>query len=325
MIMSTPTPNNLRPLRRRLRNPLTAGGTQLAKFTDDAQQGGGFCQFSITYDFPPPADKARWKTIDTLIGGCPASAAGNLPTTGHDGDDRADSAHYANDSGTECIGQFEFNKLGNLEVYMNYALASISGGAEDDAFFQDLPGMFLANVPGECATVMGIFNIPNPGTYCRVLEPLTEGGSGFYAESWGWKWQWEWECCQQWFVRCCAACCRLCCSGGVHRTFFLLNDADGSWCRRWSRCSNLLPLPLFLARLPALALAPVLALVRARAPASHAHLRGFKCLSLTSWGLCSNGCGLPQPVAAGTKCNGDKIVALERSAKFRRLLRLKLW
>ena len=123
MIMNTPTPYNFQGTSRLVQvnplsnpafsfpcqgltdtvsvTPLTAGSTQLVRFTVGAQHGGGSCQFSLTYDFPPPADKTRWKTIYTLIGGCPASAAGNLPVTSTDQDGRQDAAHCGNDSGAE--------------------------------------------------------------------------------------------------------------------------------------------------------------------------------------------------------------------------------
>ncbi|KAK3361635.1 hypothetical protein B0T24DRAFT_691550 [Lasiosphaeria ovina] len=217
MIMNTPTPYNLHhstplvqvsPLGPGLPFPcqgnqdieqvttITAGATQLVNFTGGAQHGGGSCQFSLTYEYPPPADKSKWKTIYTLIGGCPVSAAGNLPTAGTDADGRADSVHCGNDSGTECIRQFEipipkgvpsgnatfawtwYNKIGNRELYMNCAPVSITDGASDTTFFDALPQMFVANIPGECTTNNGVLNIPNPGSFGKVLEqpaPDSEG------------------------------------------------------------------------------------------------------------------------------------------------------
>lgn len=50
------------------RTTLTAGTTQTVKFWISAVHGGGSCQFSVTYDYPPPADPAKWKTIYTIIG-----------------------------------------------------------------------------------------------------------------------------------------------------------------------------------------------------------------------------------------------------------------
>ncbi len=90
--------------------------------------------------------------------------------TSTDQDGRQDAAHCGNDSGAECIGEFEvplprdlpngnatfawtwFNKIGNCEVFMNCAPVSISGGTGDETAFAALPALFLANVEGECTT-----------------------------------------------------------------------------------------------------------------------------------------------------------------------------
>ncbi|KAK3315767.1 hypothetical protein B0H66DRAFT_480169 [Apodospora peruviana] len=174
---------------------LTAGQTQLVEFTGGAQHGGGSCQFSLSYD-GPGADKSKWKTIYTLIGGCPVSAAGNLPAAAPDQDGRADSPHCGNDSGTECIRQFNiplpkglkngnatfawswFNKMGNREMYNVCAPVTITGGSNDTAFVDSLPSMFVANVPGECTTGQGVLNIPNPGKFGKVLEEPAAGSEG---------------------------------------------------------------------------------------------------------------------------------------------------
>ncbi|KAK3380852.1 hypothetical protein B0H63DRAFT_395896 [Podospora didyma] len=218
MIMNTPTPYNYHKNPRLVQvdplgaahpfpcqglstpefvTPITAGSTQLVNFTGGAQHGGGSCQFSLTYEYPPPKDKSKWKTIYTLIGGCPVSAAGNLPEGGLiDQDGRADAVHCGNDSGTECIRQFNvpipkglpsgnatfawtwYNKIGNRELYMNCAPVSIQGGSTDANFFNSLPQMFVANVPGECTTGQGVLNIPNPGNFGKVLEQPAAGSEG---------------------------------------------------------------------------------------------------------------------------------------------------
>ncbi|KAK3303708.1 uncharacterized protein B0T15DRAFT_560900 [Chaetomium strumarium] len=218
MVMNTPTPYNYHGASKLVQvNPLgesfpfpcqgafdvvsttqiTAGTTQLVNFTGGAQHGGGSCQFGLTYANPPSTDKSKFKTIYTLIGGCPVDAAGNLPVTGTDQDGRADSVHCGNDSGKECIRQFEipipkelpngdatfvwswFNEIGNREMYMNCAPVTITGGSGDDTSFLDgLEDMFVANIPGECTTGPGILNIPNPGKYGKVLKQPTPGSEG---------------------------------------------------------------------------------------------------------------------------------------------------
>ncbi|KAK4107016.1 lytic polysaccharide monooxygenase [Canariomyces notabilis] len=224
LIMNTPTPYNLRGTAKLLQvdhlgaklpfpcqgatevvsvTPLTAGSSQLVKFTGGAQHGGGSCQFALTYDYPPPADVSKWKTIYTIIGGCPVSAAGNLPVTGTDQDGRADSVQCGNDSGTECIRQFEipvpkdipnsnatfawtwFNKIGNREMYMNCAPVAITGGSDDQTFFNELPTMFTANIAGACTTNNGVLNIPNPGKYGVVLEQPAADSEGTCAKASG--------------------------------------------------------------------------------------------------------------------------------------------
>ncbi|KAK0640758.1 hypothetical protein B0T16DRAFT_430810 [Cercophora newfieldiana] len=233
MIMNTPTPYNYHKSSPLLQvNPLSSSSTEIpfpcqglstieevttmkagepqpVKFTGGAQHGGGSCQFSLTYEYPPPADKSKWKTIYTIIGGCPAGynpslpdAAQNLPPTAPDQDGRADSAHCAEADSTEigCIRSFNipipkdvpngnatfawtwYNRIGNREVYMNCAPVSITGGSNDHAFFDSLPELFLANVPGECSNKPGVFNIPNPGRFGRVLEPPTPGANGLCPE-----------------------------------------------------------------------------------------------------------------------------------------------
>lgn len=167
--------------------PVAAGSTQLVNFTSAAVHGGGSCQFSITYDYPPPADQSKWKVIHTIIGDCPAIAAGNIPVVGTDGDGRPDGRHCGNGVTDECVQTFDipipkelksgnvtfawtwFNKIGNREIYMNCAPLEITNGASDDTFFNSLPSMFIANIPGECTTVEGVLNIPNPGNSVQKL------------------------------------------------------------------------------------------------------------------------------------------------------------
>ncbi|GAB1315453.1 hypothetical protein MFIFM68171_05663 [Madurella fahalii] len=351
MIMNTPTPYNLQDTAKLLQvDPLgpsfpfpcqgvfdtvavtsiTAGASQLVNFTGGAQHGGGSCQFSLTYENPPPADKSKWKTIYTIIGGCPVSAEGNLPVTGSDRDGRADATHCGNDSGTECIRQFDipipkdlpngnatfawtwFNKIGNREVYMNCAPVTITGGSDDTAFFDDLPVLFLANVPGECTTGNGVLNIPNPGRFGQVLEQPTAGSEGS---------------CEK--------------AAGVP-TF----EGDGSGGGGGGGSGPVVPPSETVIVTPpdATSSAPP----DLDCPAPPAETSGFvtmtstpvpaptggagsgsgssgdaqpcspdgsvTCFSETSFGICANGFAIPQPVAAGTTCVNGKVV--RRSAKF---------
>lgn len=181
------------------RTTLTAGTTQTVKFWIAAVHGGGSCQFSVTYDYPPPADPAQWKTIYTIIGDCPAKAAGNLPTVEQDKDGRENGPQCGNDSGSECVRQFEipipkgirnsenatfaftwFNKIGNREMYMNCAPVAIVGGTDDKELMDSLPPVFQANTPGTCTTGESgqVLNIPNPGKFGKVNAEPSPGGNG---------------------------------------------------------------------------------------------------------------------------------------------------
>lgn len=91
-------------------NVEAGGAPTLVQFTGTAAHGGGSCQFSISYDDPETAggwnSSATFKTIYTLIGGCPVNATGNLAYHGSDARGRSDGLQCGNDSGKECIRQF---------------------------------------------------------------------------------------------------------------------------------------------------------------------------------------------------------------------------
>jgi hypothetical protein len=125
MIMNTPTPYNLNiePLLQGVplaggRNPfpcnnhhsfvertqVEAGGTTLVNFTGDGHHGGGSCQFSITYNEPVDGKdwnmSAQFKTIYSIIGGCPGLFTHEAHETHGDG------KHCGNDTGINCIRHF---------------------------------------------------------------------------------------------------------------------------------------------------------------------------------------------------------------------------
>lgn len=182
------------------RTILTAGTTQAVKFWISAIHGGGSCQFSVTYENPPPVDPAEWKVLYTIIGDCPGKAAGNLNTIEYDGHGRENGKHCENgDSGEECVRSFDipipsgirnaenatfaftwFNKIGNREMYMNCAPVSIVGGTDDKEFMDSLPPVFQANIPGKCTTGASgeLLNIPNPGKFGKVYAEPSPMGNG---------------------------------------------------------------------------------------------------------------------------------------------------
>lgn len=167
---------------------LQAGGLQVVKFTGSAVHGGGSCQFSVNYNYDPTNNKTEdWKTIYTIIGGCPAETVGNLNTVGTDPYQRPDGPKCGNSVGKDCLRQFDvpipkglkngnatfawtwFNAVGKREMYMNCAPVSITGGADDDTFTNSLPSIFAANIGSDdgdqklkvpCLTDDGILSIP---------------------------------------------------------------------------------------------------------------------------------------------------------------------
>ncbi|KAK3497385.1 uncharacterized protein B0T23DRAFT_451665 [Neurospora hispaniola] len=188
-----------------------AGDVQLVQFTGGAQHGGGSCQFSVSYDDPEKYNgswntSATFKTIYTIIGGCPAEfhdEANNLPTEGRpkDAQQRLNTDFCNNDSGVDCTREFLipipdflpqgkatfawtwFNKLGQREMYMNCAPVEITGGQPSPEKYESLPNIFIANIPKQkgipgydgCVTGGGaanVVNIPNPGKYGRIINQL---------------------------------------------------------------------------------------------------------------------------------------------------------
>jgi len=216
MIMNTPTPYNSRLLATSPLGPgfpfpchgnfditevtnVTAGTTQTVKFTGSAVHGGGSCQFSVNYGDQPSDNPAEWKVIYTIIGGCPADAAGNIEGTAPpDADQRPDGRHCGNSVDKECVRQFDipipkglpngkfnfswtwFNKIGNREMYMNCAPMVLSGGSDSTGFVDSLPSLFVANVDGfaQCTTGQGILNIPDPGKAGVVLAAPSASSEG---------------------------------------------------------------------------------------------------------------------------------------------------
>lgn len=179
-------------------NPMTVGQDNDLKFTGSAVHGGGSCQLSVTYEYPPPADKTKWKVIHSFVGSCPAQASANLNTIDHDNEGRPIGPSCTSDTQTECLKDFKwqlpkgmkngnatlawtwFNNIGNREMYMNCAPISISGGSDDTTVYDALPEMFVANIPGECSTNIlgGVLGFPNPGayvTYGEAVDPTVIG------------------------------------------------------------------------------------------------------------------------------------------------------
>lgn len=181
---------------------VTAGKTQTVKFWGSAVHGGGSCQFSVAYGKEAPKDPKKWHTIYSIIGGCPAEAEGNIPSTGTDPHGRENGPECGNDTGKECTKQFNipipkdmkngpaifawtwFNKIGNREMYMVCSPIEVVGGKDDSTFVDTLPPIFRANIPGECTTGASgsVINFPEPGDFGKVIEQGTPGSEGTCAK-----------------------------------------------------------------------------------------------------------------------------------------------
>lgn len=177
---------------------INAGTNQTVKFWVSAVHGGGSCQFSIAYGYPPPQNASAWKTLYTIIGGCPAQAVGNLPTVETDANGRANGRQCGNSTGDECVRQFDIpipqglpngnatfawtwlNRIGDREYYMSCSHVTITGGTNDGDFMESLPPVFQANMPGKCTTGESglLVNIPDPGQYGVVYDEPSAGANG---------------------------------------------------------------------------------------------------------------------------------------------------
>lgn len=156
-------------------NYWTAGQAQTIKFLGSAVHGGGSCQFSITTD-DEPTQWSRWKVIHSVVGGCPATADGNLA-----GDANARVADTFEISlppqipdGRYTFAWTWFNRMGRREMYMNCAPISVSGGGRDPAFLDTLPDMFIANLQkAGCDTPENFdFPFPSPGASVTTARNL---------------------------------------------------------------------------------------------------------------------------------------------------------
>lgn len=142
---------------------------QTLSFVGSAVHGGGSCQLSITYDFPPRSS-STFKVIQSIEGGCPAQVPGNLPPDARG--TGAPTFQYTIPTnlpvGRATLAWTWFNRVGNREMYMNCAPILLSGTAATDSArssFQSLPDLFTANIANGCATLEAVdLAFPNPGS-----------------------------------------------------------------------------------------------------------------------------------------------------------------
>jgi hypothetical protein len=156
--------------------------------TAAAVHGGGSCQVSLAKT--SSQDPKDWKVIQTYIGGCPATAQGNLESAPWTHCSSPDSEE------TECLKSYNvripsevpagqyffawtwFNRLGNREMYMQCAPLNIIGGGADETYLDSLPSVFVANENGENSTCRteygGVLGIVNPGLSVKISQHETD-------------------------------------------------------------------------------------------------------------------------------------------------------
>ncbi|OAL46832.1 hypothetical protein IQ07DRAFT_143090 [Pyrenochaeta sp. DS3sAY3a] len=152
-------------------NQWNAGETKTVSFLGSAVHGGGSCQFSLTTD-AEPTEQSQWKVIQSVVGGCPSNATGNLAEN-PDGTQAATFPVTMPSDIPDGLYTFSWswiNKIGNREFYMNCAPVQVGSGAGSASTsaasaLAGLPDMFVANLPAtECSTKEGEdFNYPTPG------------------------------------------------------------------------------------------------------------------------------------------------------------------
>ncbi|KAF3022979.1 hypothetical protein E8E14_009874 [Neopestalotiopsis sp. 37M] len=152
-------------------NSYALGSSQQLALIGSAVHGGGSCQLSITYDREPTADSV-FKVIHTVQGGCPAR-----DTEGNLGDDASMTDPYTYDytipdnipAGNATIAWSWINRVGNREFYMECGVLELTGEGGDQANYDALPDLFVANIDpySDGCSTLGMEGddpvIPNPG------------------------------------------------------------------------------------------------------------------------------------------------------------------
>jgi len=144
-----------------------AGTSQNFELGGSAVHGGGSCQISITYDLPVHKG-SKFYVLKSFHGDCPIKAESNLP---------AEDSFILNyeipadlPGGDAAVAWTWFNRIGNREMYMRCAPATIKSASTSDSALLALPPMFKAHIaniggaPESCVLKEGeLFRFPNPG------------------------------------------------------------------------------------------------------------------------------------------------------------------
>lgn len=325
------------------RTQIPAGSTYNLTLSGTAVHGGGSCQMSLTTDLAPSA-KSVFKVIHSVQGGCPArNTEGNLDGNSAS---MVDPFQYPfvipSDipAGKYTFAWTWFNRVGNREMYMHCAPIEVtaSSGKRSEvesrgtSALDKLPNMFLANIPGvPCTTAEGgDLLLPDPGDSVEhngpapnsqaPMAPLTNGGSlsqcyaplnnadavnpgassaAPQASS---------------FLPSSAAP-----TSYPMSTFLTSNTAPTPSPVQSSTASSFIsngpPYPTSIYSLPQPGTAtsvsppdPAASSSSGVCPGNQVACSAFVvCIGSNQFGLCNNGCAIPQDLAAGTKCSGGVI------------------
>jgi hypothetical protein len=148
-------------------NKIPVNEPVLLSFEGSAIHGGGTCQLAISMDKEPTKD-STFKVIQTFEGDCPPAAGTGL------------TFNIPKDFPTverATLAWTWFNKIGNREMYMNLAPIEVTGGSNDQKFFDSLPDLFKANVPSTACTTPETEDatMPNPGEFLLQASTYKAG------------------------------------------------------------------------------------------------------------------------------------------------------
>ncbi|KAF2484398.1 hypothetical protein BDY17DRAFT_127626 [Neohortaea acidophila] len=145
-------------------NNFTVGKRQELSFIGSVSHGGGTCQLTITKDKEPDAT-SLFKVFQVFEGGCPVNSNGNTGTHPF-----TFVLPKGMPNGVMTFAWIWYNRVGDREIYMNCCPVTVTGGSDDDSYFNSLPNAYIINLPTtECETsYQGESNavkIPHPGQF----------------------------------------------------------------------------------------------------------------------------------------------------------------
>lgn len=143
--------------------------------------------YHSTPTFPYSSDPEHYKTIYTIIGGCPAETLGNLLDGAHfrgnDPNGNPDSVHCGNDTGKDCIRQFNIPfPAGNCSQAPVAPFASAGNSMPTPALFSTSSGPSLT-VRSETNTTATSFSVTSTTPITYSLTVFASNAAGAPASS----------------------------------------------------------------------------------------------------------------------------------------------